>query len=223
MFLKSWSSSSCMKAPSALPGIQQTVPAGGAGGHGFGTHDVTDVGTPPAAAQSAGVLVTHGTSVALSCCGPQQAKAPDAESSPPGNLQRRSSSLVFPSRTITSLPRGSKPRSSLRPRTLAAAPFPDAVRNMALPAPCALVVKPPTLIPPTTTSNGWCGARPWARTVNVPFDVARSASIARPLARGALAVAVSGIFTTLAPCAAAVESTTAATHATSAAAKFLVL
>src|SRR5262245_65109687 len=102
-----------MKAPSALPGMQQTAPGGGAGTHGFGTHDVTDVGAPPSATHSAGVLVVHGTSAAPSCSGPQHAKAPDAESSPPpGKLHRRSSSLVFLSRTITSLPRGPKPRGS---------------------------------------------------------------------------------------------------------------
>src|SRR5262249_50203842 len=77
-------------------------------------------------------------------------------------------------------------------------------------------------MPPTTTSNGWLAARPRPRTVKVPFDVARSASTARPLARGALAVATSGVFTTLAPCAGGVESTTAAALATSAAARFRV-
>src|SRR5262245_64649996 len=74
-------------------------------------------------------------------------------------------------------------------------------------------------MPPTTTSNGWLAASPRPRTVNAPFDVARSASTALPLARGALAVAMSGAFTTLAPSAAAVESTIAAVLATSAAAR----
>src|SRR5262249_896037 len=136
------SDSSSTNAPVELPGKQHTTsspPPGGVVAHGLGIHEMIPACViPPAAAPSSGLSTPPSPPQSS---GTQQANAPAAESSSPGMSPSRSSSPLS-SRTSIVLPRGSTPRKP-------SDGF-GCVLSVTFPLPAALVVKLPTLTPPTT-------------------------------------------------------------------------
>src|SRR5262245_57615532 len=190
---QSGSPSPSTRAPVTLPGKQHTTSSsGGSSPQGFGMHvSRPNSIVPPSAAHSSGVSMSHSApSESESSSEPwsesssarQHTNAPDDESSSSARSPSRSSAPCS-SRTTIDFPRGSTPSN-------VSAPF-GCVLSLILPLPAALVVKLPTLMPPTSRSKEAFLASPRAATRKRPFDAVLRASVARPRASGAADVAVS--------------------------------